>query len=259
MNISFDGTPDIQDYQRPLSDGGPSHELLENTIEQLNKYKVDYGVRSTITERNVKRLVEIVKYFKELGIRNIQLEPVFECGRCLKTKTSSPDSMIFVKNYIKSFETAEKYGIDLHYSGGTIQRISDSFCGAAGRNFFVTTDGYVTSCLEVMHKDDSAAKIFFYGKYDRETKKFKIIKKRQKKLESRTVDKIEACQKCFCKWHCAGDCLIKGWRLHNSLFETDNKRCIINTEIIRYILLRYIKGKPIMMKDFDFARELEIK
>jgi len=259
VNISFDGMPEIQDSQRPLAEGKPSHKFVENTVKKLNQSKINFGVRATITRQSVRKMDNIVKYFHKLGIKDMHFEPVFECGRCLKTKTSSPDPMTFVKNYIKAFELAEKYGMSLYYSGGSIKKLSNTFCGAAGENFFVTSDGYLTSCLEVMHKDDPASEIFFYGKFDNKKGRFIIDKKKLNLLKSRTVDKIKLCQSCFSKWHCAGDCLVKSWREHGTLFKVSEKRCIINRELVKYILLRYINGKPIKMKDFDLAKEIEVE
>ena len=258
LNISFDGTPEVQDIQRPLPNNQPSHALVEKTISTLVKKKIDFIVRSTITKDTVGKMKTIVEYFHGLGIRSVHFEPAFECGRCLKTKTSSPDPMEFATSYIKSLEVAERYGMNLYYSGGTIDKLSNTFCGAAGKNFFVTADGYITSCLEVQHKDDSASKVFFYGKYDAKKGKFTVFKNRLKMLSSRKVSKIDSCQSCFCKFHCAGDCLAKGWKETGSLFKIGKSRCIANRELTKYILLRYLHGRPIKMRDFESGKKIEI-
>jgi uncharacterized protein len=258
LSVSFDGTPKIQDIQRPFVNGKPSHLFVENTVKMLVDEKQNFLIRSTIINFSVNKMSEIINYFHKLGIKNVQFEPAFECGRCLKTKIHSPSPHVFIKNYIKAFELAESYNIGLYYSGGTISKLTNKFCGAAGENFFVTTDGYITSCLEVMHKEDPASKNFFYGKYNKNSKKIEIFKDRLKLLSSRTVNKINDCQNCFCKLHCAGDCLVKGYRLHKSLFKAGGDRCLINREIVRYTLLRYLNGEQIRMKGFDSCKEIEI-
>jgi len=258
LNVSIDGMPDIQNKLRPLPNKGESYPFVEKTIRRLVKEKVPFGVRSTITKDTVHKMKDIVEYFHKMGIKTIHFEPAFECGRCLKTKTATPEPLVFFKNYIKAFEAAEKFGIEFYYSGGTIDKLTDTFCGAAGRNFFVTSDGYITSCLEVMHKDDPASKIFFYGKYDERGGNFRIYEKRLKLLVSRNIKNLEGCQSCFCKFHCAGDCLVKAWRETGSLFETGTERCIVNRKAVKYVLLRYLKGKPIKMKNFGMARKVEI-
>lgn len=257
LAISFDGTPKIQDIQRPFADGKPSHSFVENTVKRLVDEKQDFGVRSTITQLSVNKMDEIINYFHKLGIKSVHFEPAFECGRCLKTKTHSPSPYVFIKNFIKAFELAEKYDMELYYSGGAISKLTDRFCGAAGENFFVTTDGYITSCLEVMHKEDPTSKIFFYGRYNEKTKNIEIFEKKLDLLSSRTVDKIKECQSCFCKWHCAGDCLVKSFRLHNSLFKVGGDRCLMNREITNYTLLRCLNN-PIKMKGFDFSKKIEV-
>ncbi|MBF0563661.1 MAG: radical SAM protein [Nitrospirae bacterium] len=50
-------------------------------------------------------------------------------------------------------------------------------------------------------------------------------------LQNRTVAKIDYCQNCFCKYHCAGDCLTRatdGVHLTNIL---DTARCRINQDL----------------------------
>ena len=146
----------------------------------------------------------------------------------------------------------------LYYSGGSISKLTDRFCGASGENFFVTTDGNITSCLEIIYKEDSASKIFFYGRYNKNSKKVEIFNKKLKLLSLRTVDKLKNCQSCFCKWHCAGDCLARGYKKHNSLFKAGGDRCLINREIIKYILLRYLNDRPIKMEGFDLCKKIEV-
>ena len=41
-----------------------------------------------------------------------------------------------------------------------------SFCQVNGGNFFVLPDGEITSCLEVLDKDDPRSEIFIFGHID---------------------------------------------------------------------------------------------
>lgn len=258
LTISFDGPPQIQDSQRALPSGKASHEFVEATVHELVDRNISFRVRSTVTAQSVNGMKETVGYFHKLGIKNMHFEPVAECGRCLETNTLSPDPLVFVKRFIEAFELAETLNMTLYYSGCSIGRLTDKFCGAAGRNFYVTPEGFITACLEVMHKDDPAASVFFYGKIDNNTSSFKLSSEKIELLRSRTVDKMKECSKCFCKWHCAGDCLIRSWRKHGSLFKTGGYRCTINRKLTKYLLTRYISNSPIRMENFELPLEIEV-
>ena len=66
--VSFDGTPDIQDTQRPLGDKlSKSSPIIEENVKWLNANKGDrnlmVGARVTITDLNINRQIEMVHYF----------------------------------------------------------------------------------------------------------------------------------------------------------------------------------------------------
>jgi uncharacterized protein len=251
INISLDGPPDIQDSQRPLLDGGPSHQLVENTVRTALKSGKSFGIRATITKNSVNRMVEIVQYFHQLGIKNVHVEPVNECGRCLKTKVQSPSVFSFLRNYKKAFEEAEKLGIRIFCSGCDISKSHLKFCGAAGDNFIVTPEGNVTSCLEVLDEDNPLSSVFIYGKYDFDLRKFCFFREKLRRLSSRTVNKIEDCQKCFIKYNCAGGCLAKGFSLNKSLFKPVRERCDLNREMVFYTFRRIVEKNAIRMDGFQ--------
>ena len=53
------------------------------------------------------------------------------------------------------------------------------------------------------------------------------------RLRSRVVQNIEHCSECFCKYHCAGDCLTRatdGIRLNDV---TNHYRCDINQQLTK--------------------------
>ncbi len=62
-------------------------------------------------------------------------------------------------------------------------------------------------------------------------KDFVIFDEVLNKLQKRTVENIEHCQNCFCKYHCAGDCLTRSTVGITLDVITDNTRCIINQSL----------------------------
>ena len=241
VNISFDGLEDIQNYQRPTKNGKGSFTSVERTIKLLEENDFPFGIRSTITENNVKRMDEIVQYIHEnTSLKRIHLEPLFECGRCNETGIKPPLIEDFINNFIKAKNLAKKYGIKLYNSASELEKIGYKFCGATESNFFVTPDGYVTACLEVSRPNDNMRDIFIIGVFNSEKKIFIFDRNKIRILRKRTVQNIKGCKDCFVKYNCSGDCPAKSYIASGNLFNSSkNPRCEAN----KAILLNEIKEK----------------
>ena len=253
ITLSIDGPPKIQNYLRPFKNGDPTYPSLKRTINSFTKLGICYGARATVTNFSIKDMLNIIKHFHALGIKRVHLEPSYECGRCLKTNIVNPSPDEFFKNFIKCLAYANKHKIDLHFSGQKIYALSSIFCGASGKSFYVTTDGFVTSCLEVLEITDPASKIFFYGKFNEKNKKFKIYNTKLKLLRSRLVNNIPKCNKCFCKWHCSGGCLIRCFRSSNSIFDVNHRICYINRKVGEYLIKQLVDGKKIVISKYNIV------
>lgn len=86
--MSFDGTKDIQNYNRPLNPKykylfheRTSADVLEENVKWLisnrGNQPLMVGARVTITDRNVKMQRELIDYFYALGIRYVWTDPLF--------------------------------------------------------------------------------------------------------------------------------------------------------------------------------------
>jgi len=257
LSISLDGTPDMQNRQRPLANGRESYPQVAATIKALDKAGFDYGLRATITDYNVARMPEIVDFFHHnFKTRQVQFEPLFICGRCLTSGAQSPDQRVFLRQFLKAQEKAEKYGINLTYSGLRLQFLTNTFCGAASDNFCVTPRGDVTSCFEVLEKSDPRSEFFFYGKYDTQKGDFQIWEEKRKALLSTTVENIPHCADCIAKWHCAGDCpskvLYDGGRNNGNTFS----RCWVNQEATKKAIVRRIKKQGRAMQGVEHQQNV---
>lgn len=234
LNISLDGPEDIQNSQRPKPNNQPSYYDVMQTIAYLEAQKFKYGIRATITSDSVGRMSEIVEFFDSItSNKRFHLEPLFECGRCKTTKATAPDPKTFFERFIEARRTGEKLGVDLYYSGSRLGTLTSTFCGATGKNFFVTPEGNVTTCLEVSRESDKGSNVFFVGSYNPQTDTFDFNKDRINYLQFRTVDNIPHCRNCFAKYNCAGDCPGKIHSETGDIFNpTGNSRCLINRMVL---------------------------
>jgi uncharacterized protein len=236
--VSIDGYEEIQNMQRPLKNGKPSFGIVHDTLKYFDKQGFNYAIRSTATSDSIRELEKIVTFFcKNYKVRKIKVEPVYIQGRALKNGVGMPSESEFVKFFLRAQKIAESFNRSLLYSGARFDVMSNMFCMAAGSSFGVTPEGYITSCYEVLEKSNPASDTFFYGKI--ENSKIEIFPGKLEKLASLTVENKEKCQKCFARFHCAGDCPVKAY-----LSEKDEKirdyRCTINRELTKHQLIKSI-------------------
>jgi radical SAM protein with 4Fe4S-binding SPASM domain len=220
--ISFDGTPDIQNAQRPMGDKlAPSAPIIEKNIKWLmtnrGNYNLMVGARVTMTDLNVNRQMEMVDYFDDLGIKYIWTDPIFPevkhkpvCEDLEREKIQF-DMNAYVKNFIEAYRYAKTKGV---FYGSFLTCNFDGeakvHCRACTPAPHLTPDGYVSACdLAEFGGSGNHMDCFIYGKWDRQNKKFIYFEDKIKALRNRNIDNILHCKDCIAKLHCGGYCLAE--------------------------------------------------
>ncbi|MEJ2344197.1 MAG: radical SAM protein [Gammaproteobacteria bacterium] len=244
LNLSFDGVEDVQNQQRPMVNGAPTFAAVLKTVERMDQSNFPYGIRATVTRLNVHSMGEFIEFLgTNTNARTVHFEPTFSCGRCVKTGVDAPTAQEFIEGYRAAEHSAARYGITVLYSGARSYTLTDRFCEAAGNSFCVTADGFVSSCYEVFSQEDPRSAVFFYGRYDEQSGGFSLAAERLATLQSRVVGNIDYCRDCFCKYHCAGDCLTRstdGVRLNDI---NSDYRCELNRALTRDQIVRLVCGQ----------------
>jgi uncharacterized protein len=236
--VSLDGTPEIHDAQRPLTNGDGSFELVARTLRRMDEAHFRYGLRITVTPESLAALPSSVRYIcRTFGARVIQAEPVFDVGRAAANHIPAIEPQAFVNAFRAARTIARKFGRELRYSGARLSGGS-TFCKVAGESFAVNPEGLVTSCYEVSSADDPRSSLFIYGRFDRVSGRFEFDDERLRRLRTLTVQHKPQCQGCFCKWHCAGDCSAKLAQLGDAWDASRSPRCHMNRELTKDLILQ---------------------
>jgi uncharacterized protein len=250
MNISLDGPATIQNRQRPLPNGSGSFDRVMETIHCFQEQGFPFGIRVTVTAHAGPHLKDIVRFLHATcpTLDQVHVEPVWQCGRCKTTGERPPATEQFIGYFAEAYALARQLGFSLFYSGARLDVLTNAFCAASGDGFSVTPEGVVSSCFEVTDPSDSRAELFHYGRYDTGTKKFVFNEDRIRRLRRLKVENILHCRDCFCKWHCAGDCLAKSLPGLHPEDHAGSPRCDLNREISRleleHLVDRMHNGNP---------------
>lgn len=242
--ISMDGTPELQNKQRPMQNGRSSFKVMASTIDYFNKHKKIYNIRLTATEFSHGKLREIIKYVMDrFSPPVICIEPLYVCGRCETSGCKPPPLDDFINEMLEVYQLGRERNIPIQYSGNRLANLMSRFCGAQGSNFFITPRGYVTGCLEVTELHDPKADFLIYGRYDSDLKEFVFDSDKYKRLAGSQVHSFETCNDCFVKWHCAGDCIAKAPDLSKVTRVRNQYRCKLNKSLLRESLIETMNNQ----------------
>ncbi|WP_310605290.1 radical SAM protein [Anaerosporobacter sp.] len=217
--ISFDGTPEFHDKQRPFPNDEPSSPIIEDNIRWLLNNKGDrnlmIGGRVTVTDLNNNHQKQMIDYFMQMGIDYVWSDPEFPpvgikpfCDDKGAQDKYHFDMDTYVNNYIEAYRYAKQvgmfYGSFLICNFDSNTKINCRCCTPVPH---LTPDGYISACdLVVFGTNANHMDCFIYGKFDELTKKIIYYPEKIKTLQNRNSDNLAHCKACPAKLHCSGYC-----------------------------------------------------
>lgn len=227
--MSFDGPPDIQNYNRPLNpkyrdifNGKTSAEVLEENVRWLNENSTNHdlmvGARVTMTEKNIERQKEMVDYFYGLGVRYAWTNPLFYtvdkipvCDDLKKKSQYDFDMDKYIDYYVEAYHYAKDKGMFWgSFLGVNFDGEAAHNCRACTPTPHLTPDGYVSACdMVLLGKEPRHMECFIYGEWDDRIKEFKFDDRKIEILRNRasTSDNFKHCHNCEAQLYCGGYCL----------------------------------------------------
>ncbi|WP_196236088.1 radical SAM protein [Bradyrhizobium japonicum] len=209
--VSSDGPPDIADAFRPMAKkGGSSGAILENALAAVYGAQLSdkITIRCTVSSATQRRLCEITRYFSQFGIRKIYFVPVSSLGRGQDSLAIAAD--VFVEEFRKCGRVAESLGVSIYYPGTDLSRarLDGYACGIKGSNFAVLPDGTVSVCYEAVVPGSELREAYRIGTLSSEG--LRVDESRVQQIAHSThVSQRAACNTCFCRLTCAGQCAAR--------------------------------------------------
>lgn len=245
FSISLDGLRKINDFQRPLSNGGGSYNLVLNTIKRIKEKNCEIKLRTTVTSVSVKNLPKFIDEISKIGINIIHLEPFIPLGRGKKNKFLELKANEYIKQFKKALDMAKKRDIKITQFGlfSIFEPLKQHCLSFYGNRMVLLPDGSLTYCLGCSEEYSQFSKIFCMGKYNKKTKMFDYKKPKIFEISLDYVDKIKKCKNCFAKYICSGICPANNIIRQGDPYKIDKFSCKIRKEIIRDAILRIYKEK----------------
>ncbi|MEM2713862.1 MAG: methyltransferase domain-containing protein [Candidatus Pacearchaeota archaeon] len=257
IGISLDGRKEENDLVRIDREGKGSFKKIIKNLKLLKKYQKNIRCLTVITNANIKKLDQILKFFSSIGITEVNFLPL---NVEPKTKTIKkeliPELQTMIKYGKKLFDTwvtllkNEKTKINIPLFQTFIWNLLSSNskeikkfrinCGAGINSIFINADGTAWACGPFCTTNKLKLGDLNYHSF------FDIQKhKNYKTFKKRITQNIKKCKNCAFQYICKGGCPVNSFRKKWNLFEADNL-CEFWKEIIKHILSKIYKNQQII-------------
>lgn len=237
VQVSFDGTKEIQNIHRPAYDNSDSFDAVDGFVKALMHADVRFGLRSTVSDISVNKLEEITEYFASAypTTQYISFEPLSTTERSTRNNFVEPSVQDFVENFKKAMKIGKKHNIIVATSLLNISQVRDgeTFCDSSGgTTCVVQPNGYMTGCTETMPSQmDSVYSPFVRGKVS-----VTGVIENYNSSQEEIYNVEDKCKNCEFLSFCQGDCpLIRLTNKKGHLY-----RCAIKKLLIKDFLLNMI-------------------
>lgn len=237
VQISFEILPDVQNEQRG------SYDAVEKNLQRLTECGINNYVRSTITEKNVDRIPEMVEYCHTHFPKVVKMscQQVVDPGY-FTTKEIVSD---FFDRYYESFKSgvkkAESYGITLRSSSSHLLNYSkrEKFCYNL---LCLTPSGTLTMCPDVSSPNEADYQDSLIG----EIKGSEIIFDQEafNRLSAGSIHTIDKCKDCYARWNCGSGCPSSRRVYKPEIFDAicDHYRRMLTDSLMAELARKYAKA-----------------
>jgi len=215
--LSFDGFQEIHDRNRffPFLGGGRggfgrnlgSFEIVKETAHLLSQSPTELCFRVCVTHESVTQLEPIVQWFCDtfrpsiLNFETLQSSPESEAAGL---KPLNPYD--FAIHYVRASRLAERSGIKAIYAAAATDSLRYSFCPVGKDTLIVSPDGRVSSCYLPQQAWQNRGLDLDVGRLSPDGI-MEIDFDAIHRLRRMIMDKPR-CERCFCRWTCAGGCHV---------------------------------------------------
>jgi uncharacterized protein len=236
VTLSADGIVDVHDAQRPRRSGRGSFSDVLRSIRALDEAGVDYGIRMTAASGAIEHISDGVRFLcNETGVRAIQVEVSFTTERGVYADPAPGDAGRFVDAFLQAARIGAERGVFVYYSGARPWVISHVFCQAPTQALIATPEGRLVACFEMTGDTHPYSAEFTIGRVTSGGVEpdLDAMASFQRRQEARR----DTCTRCFCFWHCCGDCASRAMMSK----APSSVRCQINREVTKRLIVDYIE------------------
>ena len=240
VGVSLDGPAQINDALR-VDHAGRGHQTrIEQALRDYPELTSRLGILTTVTSHNVRNLVDVARYVRELGVPRWDTTLFEASGRgAHDPERFKPDTNRLIDSYFWLMDAIEQGEFDqmevrpvLKYLRNALSNRRSSMClrngcGAAADLVSIRVDGTIEACDCI--KDPSLE----LGSLGEVSIDEALRSTAANDIRGRTTDNLLACRSCDWRIMCGGTCQAKA-----SLNTVDEQQCRLAMAVFPEIFRR---------------------
>jgi radical SAM protein with 4Fe4S-binding SPASM domain len=187
--------------------GTGSFEAVKRTAQLLSQSPTELCFRVCVSQESVTQLEQIVQWFCEAfrpSMINVEtLQPTLESE---SAGLKPPDPYDFAIHYVRANRIVEDFGITAVYASAATDTLRHSFCPVGKDTLIVSPDGRVSSCYLPQQEWQKRGLNLDVGWLSADGT-MQIDFGAINQLRQMVMEKPR-CERCFCRWTCAGGCHV---------------------------------------------------
>ncbi len=205
--LSIDGFSENHDFCRPFKNRTGSYDRVSRTAAILGESQTELCLRCCVNSKNVDQLPAITDWFcRSYQPAYINFEPLSGKGGECNESISPPDPYSFARNFTKARFLGETFSTDVVFSSVESQNPQYSICPVGQDTTIFTPDGKINSCYLPETAWQSKGMDLNLGSWS-ENGEIRINPASIREIRQLSDEK-KRCERCFCKWTCAGGCRV---------------------------------------------------
>lgn len=209
VTVSYDGTPDLQDRQRPASDGAATSAQVQRTLDRLSAPDgpAELVVRTTVTRDGQDRQAEMVAHLLSCAApRRLVFQPVYPARHAPEAAALRVDPGRFVAGFLHARVLARSQGVPLELPETRPDQVHGRHCTLLQRQLLLTADGEPSLCVMALDARYAWDRRRLFGHWDAARSDLAIrVGQAADCLESLRRPR-PVCRGCLNLWHCAQGC-----------------------------------------------------
>jgi len=207
--LSLDGPPDLHNRHRADRQGRGSSAAVMESARILSEGAADLSLRVCVTRESLscQNMAEVARWLcEQFRPAAVALEPLQPTARSDEAGLHPPDPWKFAAGFVQASRILAAHGVQAVYAAADIQARRVSFCPVGQDVPIVSPGGSVCACYLLPLDWEANGLDLRLG----------TVNGDGVCLDGAAVEAVRAinvwnkpfCERCFCRWHCAGGCHV---------------------------------------------------
>lgn len=229
VGVSIDGIDSIANQARVFDGEKESVQLVIKNVKKLLDNNIDVGIFSVLSIYNINNILELVKYFAELGIKGFVINPLVLWGNAQKMRNAMATQEQVYYTYRNLIDWLEEYNA-LHLKNEMVQErnlhwwfkalkegkkgymCNGSPCGAGIQTIAISPQGDVYIC-DQYYGDQN----FYIGNILELDLQIIMQNVQGREGVFRNIYNIDSCRRCIWRFVCSGGCSAASYYYNGSM------------------------------------------